>query len=221
MASHRNHLHGRRGRGFDAAGWHGSWLVKARRCLFCWVVKRTGTSRKPPSCWHGGRSTRPWWDSLRRVGVRRVGVRKGVLCFGIEPHPCRHGSRSTREVWDVLRLGGLWHVPSRFVLLGSVVARFFSEWLFMETKLVQARGRINAGGLGCTVVGYVVSSCVLAGRCQSMPVEFGFVVARFRTAIAVGAVRLRRLVAGCVWLRPGRSRYGGASPVLVRINPPS
>jgi hypothetical protein len=41
------------------------------------------------------------------------------------------------------------------------------------------------------------------------------------SAIAVGAVRLRRLVAGCVWLRPGSARYGGASPVLARINPPS
>jgi hypothetical protein len=22
---------------------------------------------KPPSCWHGGRSTRPWWDVMRRA----------------------------------------------------------------------------------------------------------------------------------------------------------
>jgi len=55
---------------------------------------------------------------------------------------------------------------------------------------------------------WLVGACLCAAR-------FVF------SAIAVGAVRLRRLVAGCVWLRPGSARYGGASPVLVRINPPS
>jgi len=34
-------------------------LVGLRRDLF-----GMGMSRKPPSCWHGGRSTRPWWDSV-------------------------------------------------------------------------------------------------------------------------------------------------------------
>jgi hypothetical protein len=53
-----------------------------------------------------------------------------------------------------------------------------------STKLVKARGRINAGGLGC-----VVSRHGVARWCKVRQI----------TAIAVGAVRLRRLVAGCTW----------------------
>jgi hypothetical protein len=60
----------------------------------------------------------------------------------------------------------------------------------LATKLVQARGRINAGGLGLCGVGFVAFGLVPVGSCELRS-------GRSKTAIAVGAVRLRRLVAGC------------------------
>jgi hypothetical protein len=75
-----HHLHGRRGRGFDAARWlescrdgfvlHGAMRVWVMRVLL-W---------KPSSCGHGGRSTRPWWDVfLYRMAVsgQSIQVRSG------------------------------------------------------------------------------------------------------------------------------------------------
>jgi hypothetical protein len=80
----------------------------------------------------------------------------------------------------------------------------------MKTKLVQARGRINAGGLGLCGVGFVAFGLVPVGSCESRS-------GRSKTAIAVGAVRLRRLVAGSVWMRPGWARHGGASCCMSRL----
>lgn len=94
-------------------------------------------SWKPPSCGHGGRSTRPWWDEVSWCAASRCAERRVVSWSFSQPHPCRHGSRSTREVWD-----SSGRVLARLVGVGRVELRF-------GTKLVQARGRINAGGLGC------------------------------------------------------------------------
>jgi hypothetical protein len=211
-ASHGNHLHGRRGSGFDAARWDGSWRVgfalngamrvRAMRVMSC----------KPPSCWHGGRSTRPWWDCVWQGAARSVTSRCGrASLVNARQVSSVLGTTPVQARFPIDAGGvGCLYVVARRVALGRVgeswgeVCEFMSRQVEacyvpsgLATKLVQARCRINAGGLGCTVVGYVMSSCVLARRCQLMPVEFGFVVARFRTAIAVGAVRLRRLVAGC------------------------
>jgi hypothetical protein len=143
QASHGNHLHGRRGCGFDAARWlescrdgfvlHGAMRVWVMRVLL-W---------KPPSCGHGGRSTRPWWDGLRRCKPRFGMFGCVLLRYGrfTSPHPCRHGSRSTREVWDRPRPCMAWRVGVRS---GGALQGALSQ----GTKLVQARCRINAGGLG-------------------------------------------------------------------------
>lgn len=60
------------------------------------------------------------------------------------------------------------------------------------TKLVQARCRINAGGLGWIEVWRALVRSVVV---MQDAVCSGWL--RLQTAIAVGAERLRRLVAGC------------------------
>ena len=104
--------------------------------------------------------------------------------------------------------GVLWRIALRCHVSGPV-----ELWLVQAgfgTKLVQARCRVNAGGLGLIVVWRaLVSSVVLRQD------AFCSGLARLLTAIAVGAVRLRRLVAGCTmeWcggLSLGLSRFGEA-----------
>ena len=155
--SQGNHLHGRRGCSFDAAWWDGSWRVGFVFDVAMWVRAMRVMSWKPPSCWHGGRSTRPWWDVLRSGDARQVGVRWHGFCFGNHTRagsvPDRRGRcginwacqglvrrvalRSVKASWGVKRPGKT----------GCVVDR-----LVVETKLVKARCRINAGGLGWTLV---------------------------------------------------------------------
>ena len=86
-----------------------------------------------------------WFVSVGSVSARQVSFRWGWSCCvpvwkgqSRKPHPCRHGSRSTREVWDVSGWCKARHSGFRCVPAWQV-----------STKLVQARGRINAGGLGC------------------------------------------------------------------------
>jgi hypothetical protein len=89
--NHGNHLHGRRGRGFDAARWDELWSDLARFVAFCLAMaRRVGAVplMEPPSCWHGGRSTRPWWDAswfdsagycgFSLVAVPRVAASRGT-----------------------------------------------------------------------------------------------------------------------------------------------
>jgi len=74
------------------------------------------------------------------------------------------------------------------------------------TKLVQARCWINASGLGLNVVWRAMAMSVVAMQGAVRPG-----LSRLRTAIAVGAVRLRRLVAGCTTERYGtvvRGEFG-------------
>ena len=71
----------------------------------------------------------------------------GKVCCGLAQHGnhTRAGTVPDRRGRCGIELGTTWRgevVPGR---VGSGKLR-----LGMETKLVQARGRINAGGLGCT-----------------------------------------------------------------------
>lgn len=68
----------------SVAEWDASRRVGARlRPGMASLVRvRRDMSRKPSSCRHGGRSTRPWWDVLRPVDARQVGARCVGVCFG-------------------------------------------------------------------------------------------------------------------------------------------
>jgi len=104
-------------------------------------------SRKPP--------TRSAWSRLRccKVGYAPAslgGARRSAVVFGEswKPPSCWHGGRSTRPWWDELWCGS----ACRFAVgqCGSGFVRPSHGRVGLSTKLVQARGRINAGGLGCT-----------------------------------------------------------------------
>ena len=193
-----------------------SWQAPAGWCLF-----RRGWVWKPPSCGHGGRSTRPWWDQASWCEASWCAERRVVSWLASQPHPCRHGSRSTREVWDFVvvmvwpgkfRPGQLCCVESSpgverqdAVCLGEVR---------LSTKLVQARSRINAGGLGWSVSGSVVSRQGNVGWCWSVQ---GTATYRHRgrrgeASTPRGGMRL-------VTARPGKVRRGESRHGVVR--PPS
>ena len=181
---------------------------------------KDGTARKPPSCWHGGRSTRPWWDEsggVRHVSAWFVDASSVALrsdwswhvstTLGQARFPINAGGVGC--VWlGMVGPGVLWRIALRCHVSGPV-----ELWLVQAgfgTKLVQARCWINASGLGLNVVWRAMAMSVVA---MQGAVRQG--LSRLRTAIAVGAVRLRRLVAGCTmeWcggLSLGLSRFGEA-----------
>lgn len=155
-----NHLHGRRGCGFDVARWDVLRFVQERHGSARCDLFLHGESWKPPSFRNGGRSTRPWWDQVSWCAASWCAERRVVSWLASQPHPCRHGSRSTREVWDGLRF-----VLSRRVDAGLVRASCGGARIgeaCQGTKLVQARGRINAGGLGWCKAGYALARLVSA-----------------------------------------------------------
>jgi len=80
----------------------------------------------------------------------------------------------------------------------------------METKLVQARGRINAGGLGCIKAGSGPFRFGLVGRCLSGC----FVACRamVSTTTRSARFRLRRRMVGCT-----KEWCGGSMLGLVRL----
>lgn len=133
---HGNHLHGRRGRGFDAARWDESWLAKSRFSLSCRVVSRKGTSWKPPSLRNGGRSTRPGWDWLRPGWVRHARVVRCMSRLGFHHH--RVGTLADRG-----GRGGVFAVRRCRPRLGV-------DRCGLKTTPVRARFPIDAGGVGCT-----------------------------------------------------------------------
>ncbi len=116
-------------------------LVAIRRVMACWVTRTTIVlARRPIDAAVVG------CVSLPHGSVRSVDSGSVRACLQ-KPHPCRHGSRSTREVWS-----GLWPVLSRLGDAGQVrpsCGGARKGEACRGTKLVQARGRINAGGLGC------------------------------------------------------------------------
>jgi hypothetical protein len=143
---------------------------------------------------------------------------QGLMSFG---NHTRAGTVPDRRGRCGMRSGGSWSCA-----VGRCWFRSVQSWS-VKSRLVKSNNQARAGTgpdqrrrLGMR---NGMSRCrsALVGHGWQSSVRARFVALVLGTAIAVGAVRLRRLVAGCVWLRPGWSRYGGASPVLVRINPPS
>jgi hypothetical protein len=240
LLSHGNHLHGRRGRGFDAARWDPVCCGKA------WQGPvSSGPSRKPPSCWHGGRSTRPWWDHFGGAGfvtacsgsARQCSFRWGWLCRvpawqgrPRKPHPCRHGSRSTREVWAFMaRSDSAWKV-----LLACVTARCVAAWSAMSRQC-RLRSVMEPSscrhGAGSTPAAWDESRQVPVG-CDSLRSVWtrsdgaGQGCARFggswnENHHAVGAVPVSTPDGGMrlVTARPGKVRRGESRHGVVR--PPS
>jgi hypothetical protein len=149
LASHGHHLHGRRGRGFDAARWDG-----LRQSALCQGMQR--------QCRLGR-------GNHHRAGTEADRRGRGGMCFG-EAGCCR----------------------LRFVRFadGQCSSMQGRVRQFVATKLVQARGRINAGGLGwCKfdrcLVGLVSASPGYAGQ--------GWV----KAALVIGTMPLRR--GGAEW----------------------
>jgi hypothetical protein len=114
-----NHLHGRRGRGFDAARWDG--LRQSALCQGMQRQCRLGRGN------HHRAGTEA--DQRGRGGIKPGEVVCGesvcgkACCVLEKPHPCRHGSRSTREVWVEL-----WHVQSGCGVLCPVASRRVSAF---------------------------------------------------------------------------------------------
>jgi hypothetical protein len=100
---------------------------------------------KPPSCWHGGRSTRPWWDWLRPGWVRHARVVRCMSRLGFHHH--RGGTLA-----DQGGRGGVFAVPRCRPRLGV-------DRCGLRTTPVQARFPIDAGGVG--------SDCVSAAHVSS------------------------------------------------------
>jgi hypothetical protein len=151
-----------------------------------WVRAMRVMSWKPPSCWHGGRSTRPWWDesggvrhvSAWFVDASSVALRSGwswhVLTTPVQARfPIDAGGVGFHgKVGQCMESSvGLRYGPLRRGLVRYVSA--MSVEVCHGTKLVQARCWINASGLGCDKVRRVQSRSVVVGPGWSMPGKVG------------------------------------------------
>lgn len=169
---YQNHSLGQRACGCERRGvaWilsrfgAASWVQPGQ----CWVM-----FTKPPSCGHGGRSTRPWWDQLRPFWAVLVSSGHGAsvpVAFAqgssmqararqfAEPLPCQ-----ARAPINAEGAGCLW---LSHVLLGHVcvpLGHALASQGWFSTTPVQARGWINASG-----VGWIVLWLAMSWSCRAM-----------------------------------------------------
>lgn len=142
----------------SVAEWDGVGRGTFGLCLSGWCWAWRAVLLKPPSCRHGGRSTRPWWDESRLVGASRGVLQCGVSrtglasfaleCCGRSGNHTRAGTVPDRRGRCGMNQGRVRSVLVGRVLAGSVTSRCDSSCFVRPWRGVIDHGNHARAGTG-------------------------------------------------------------------------